>query len=71
MKLIKIDRFRSICFEEGSAPDRRTVRSWIDGGIVPGMVINGHAYVDLEKWEALSLTQGQQEIGDLILKVIG
>ena len=52
MKLITVDRFRGEFFEKGSAPDPRTVRSWIDQGIVPGRVLGKKAYVDKEALEA-------------------
>ncbi|MBU2805876.1 hypothetical protein HF668_12125 [Acidithiobacillus ferridurans] len=71
MKLMKLDRFRKVYFEESSAPDLRTIRGWIENGAIPGVVLNGSAYyIDQEKWESLMIANGDQEIDALIGKVL-
>lgn len=77
MKLIKVDRFRQIYFGPESAPDARTVRSWVENGDIPGVVINGRVYVDQERWEfAAFFPQHSQfdadytDVADLVAKVL-
>jgi hypothetical protein len=38
-------------FAEGSKPDARTVRSWVQRKIVPGEIIGTRTYVDAERYE--------------------
>ncbi|PKY11813.1 hypothetical protein B1757_02295 [Acidithiobacillus marinus] len=71
MKLIKADRFRETCFEEGSAPDMRTVHSWVKDRLVPGVIINGRTYIDLDKWESMVPNDNDNEFNELIARVIG
>lgn len=71
MKLMKLDRFRKVYFEEHSAPDPRTIRGWIESGTVPGVVLNGSAYyIDQDRWESLMMANGNQEINELVRKVL-
>jgi hypothetical protein len=70
MKLMKIDRFRSSFFEPGSAPDPRTVLSWVKSGAVPGKVIGGRCFIDAEKWEAQFVSGADSEIIGLVSKVL-
>lgn len=71
---MKIDRFRQVYFEPESTPDSRTVRNWIENGDVPGVVINGRTYVDLDRWESSSFAhqhgQFDPDVADLIAKVL-
>ncbi len=71
MKLIKADRFRDTCFEAGSVPDMRTVHSWVKDGLIPGVIINGRAYIDLDKWDSMVPTNNDHEFNELISRVIG
>ncbi|MDA8119734.1 MAG: hypothetical protein M0Z85_06725 [Gammaproteobacteria bacterium] len=72
MKLMTVTRFRQIYFDSESAPDARTVRSWIENGDIPGMVIKGRVYVDQDRWESAPFSHQQfdPEVADLIAKVL-
>ncbi|MGC9216516.1 hypothetical protein [Acidithiobacillus sp.] len=71
MKLMRLDRFRKLYFEKSSAPDPRTIRGWIESWAIPGVMINDSAYyIDQEKWEALMIANGDQEIDTLIGKAL-
>lgn len=37
-------------FTPESCPDKRTVRSWVRNGHIPGRVIGGGVYVDEAAW---------------------
>jgi len=56
MTLITVERFIEVAFEEGSRPDPRTVRAWIDSAAVRGRKIRPRGkkrasyYVDLDAW---------------------
>ncbi|WP_018935693.1 MULTISPECIES: hypothetical protein [unclassified Thioalkalivibrio] len=52
MKLITVDQFRQRYFDQESQPQRRTVRSWIDAGEVPGKIVGKLYYVDEDAWLA-------------------
>lgn len=54
MRLITVDQFRERFFAPGSQPDRRTVRSWIESGQIPGRIVGQRYYVDEEAWMAES-----------------
>lgn len=51
MRLQKATLWAETYFEEGSRPDPRTARRWVEEQVVPGRMINGVAYVDLAEWE--------------------
>lgn len=51
MRLQKATAWAATYFAEGSRPDPRTARRWVAEQIVPGRIINGVAYVDLDEWE--------------------
>ncbi len=51
MKLISVNAFRKLFFLEGSEPDPRTVRNWVDTGTLPGRSIGSSYYVDVEAFE--------------------
>lgn len=50
MRLATIEQFRQDCFAEGSAPDPRTVRRWIDDGVIDGKRVGSTYYVDLDSF---------------------
>lgn len=60
MRLINPAQFAEQYFDPRSAPDLRTIRSWVEKGIVPGRVIDTGArkqvFVDAEAWEEKPLT---------------
>lgn len=66
MRLQKATTWAETYFEEGSRPDPRTARGWIEKQIVPGRMINGVAYVDLDEWEQQPCTGNP--LADKILK---
>ena len=51
MRLMSIEQFRTQYFEPNSRPDGRTVRSWIDDGLLRGKNIGRRYYVDQDAWE--------------------
>lgn len=51
MRLITPNQYREMLFAEGSAPCLRTVRAQIRTGKLPGQVIGGLYYVDLDEFE--------------------
>jgi len=51
MKLIRAETFAARYFDEGDKPDPRTVRSWVQNGVVKGRVVGTITYVDAETWE--------------------
>jgi len=50
VRLATIEQFRRGCFAEGSAPDPRTVKRWIDNGEIDGKRVRGTYYVDLDSF---------------------
>lgn len=70
MKLIKLDRFRRMYFEAGSAPDSRTIKSWIEKGAIPGVVINGRVFVDQERWEGTWRGNIDSDVSSLMERVL-
>lgn len=48
MRLVCIAEFRQRYFDPGSAPSTRTVKRWIDTGVVPGCQIGRIYYVDVD-----------------------
>lgn len=64
MKLATVPEFRARCFTEESRPDPRTVRRWVREGEIPGRVIGGITYVDLDAW---ANTTGN-ELADRVLR---
>lgn len=65
LRLITPSEFAARYFEEGSAPDARTIRTWIEQGIVPGRVIGKLYYVDAGGFERAGSTGN--DLADLIL----
>lgn len=55
MRLMRPQKFQSEYFAKGDAPDTRTIRSWVQLGILPGRIINtgqrNQVYVDADAWE--------------------
>lgn len=64
MQLMKPAEFQKKYFEEGSAPDLKTIRSDIDKCDLPGKVIGNRYYVDAEAFEKESTTH------DLVTQVM-
>lgn len=63
MRLAGIDEYRRLFFTPDSAPATSTVRAQIATGKIPGQIVAGHYYVDLDALEAqmkLSATLEQQ-----------
>ena len=60
MKLIGPPEFARRYFAEGCAPDLRTIRSWVEKGIVPGRILDTGArkqvFIDAEAWEGTPMT---------------
>ena len=51
MRLIKASVFATRYFDPDCAPDKRTVRAWVEKGTVQGKIIEPHIYVDADEWE--------------------
>lgn len=51
LRLMTVADFVNSYFSPESAPDARTVRTWIDEGAVPGRVIGRFYYVDAAAFE--------------------
>lgn len=50
-KLMKASLWCKREFDEGSQPDNRTVKKWINNGLIKGRIIDGAAYVfSSERW---------------------
>ncbi|MBK5942756.1 hypothetical protein [Halorhodospira halophila] len=64
MRLITVDQFRQRYFADGSRPDRRTVRSWIESGEIPGRAVGKRHYVDEEAW----LADSEHELVEHVLR---
>jgi hypothetical protein len=56
-------------FSEGSRPDLRTVRGWVDDGIIVGRVIGRNVYIDINRFEGTPTTGN--ELADRILSQHG
>ncbi len=50
-RLKKGSKFRYEHFDSGSEPDLRTIRAWVIDGRLPGRIINGHPYIDMDRYE--------------------
>jgi hypothetical protein len=48
MRLIKLSAFRQTYFEPGSAPTVRTLHADYEAGDLPGVMLGGRLYVDLD-----------------------
>lgn len=51
MKLIRAETFAKRYFAAEDQPDKRTVRTWVENGTVPGRIVGVMTYVDAEAWE--------------------
>ena len=51
MRLMSAKRFAAKYFDEGEGPDKRTVKAWVEKGIIAGRMVGTHAYVDADAWE--------------------
>ena len=69
LKLMKGTVWAQTYFDESSVPDKRTVHSWVEREVVPGKIINGVAYVFVNKWESMLLSK-DSEVVDMISKVL-
>lgn len=50
MKQISINEFRRVRYNPGSAPDPRTIRKWIDSGVIlGGRKSTGKYYVEIDE----------------------
>lgn len=50
-KLMKASKWSIREFEKGSIPDTRTIKRWIEDGILKGKVVDGYVWVSSsEKW---------------------
>lgn len=50
-KLMKASKWGAREFEKDSIPDNRTIRSWIDKGLLMGKIVDGTIFVcESEKW---------------------
>ena len=45
MKLMKARRWAEREFAEGSEPDIKTIRKWVESGEIAGKIIGGNVYV--------------------------
>ena len=48
MRLVKAGQWTSETFGVGSRPKKNIVLEWIREGVVPGRIIDGQPYVDVE-----------------------
>lgn len=69
LKLMKGTEWAKTYFDESSVPDKRTVHAWVKNEIVPGRIINGVAYVFVNKWESMILSK-DSDVADMISKVL-
>lgn len=46
--LMSISEYRATNFTEKSAPDARTIKKWIDNYELPGKIIGGKYFVEIE-----------------------
>lgn len=51
MRLLLATKWAERYFDTASRPDPRTARKWVEIHEVPGRIINGVAYVDLDQWD--------------------
>ncbi|GBO49500.1 hypothetical protein MFFDBJGM_02517 [Pectobacterium versatile] len=50
-KLMKASKWGKREFEVGSEPDTRTIKRWIENGLLRGRIVDGSAWVcSSEKW---------------------
>ena len=64
MRLIRAETFAQRYFAPEDQPDKRTVRTWVENGTVPGRIVGVMTYVDAEAWEKST----GNAIADRILK---
>ena len=60
MRLAKLSEFRTLFYTPGSAPCLKTLRAQI-GEIPGGTVMQGHYYVDLDKFDEATRLRGALE----------
>lgn len=60
-KLMKISQYREENFVKGSAPTLRSIRSWIDDGLLKGKILGKQYFVEIE---------AQEPVNDLVNKVL-
>lgn len=53
MKLMKATEFRRKYYSDSTRPSRSTVYRWINNGTLPGLVLEGSYYVDIEAFEKM------------------
>ena len=62
MKLKKATIWARNWFEEGSVPASDTVKKWIEAHSVPGVIIDGIAYVDEAAWLELVCSNDEKSV---------
>lgn len=71
MRLISPQTFAKRYFDEADTPDERTIRSWVELGVITGKLINTgrrkQVYIDADAWER---TTGNK-LADEVLKKLG
>ncbi len=48
--LVKAEQWIAETFVEGSQPDIRRVKRWIDKGVIVGTIIDSRAYIDADEF---------------------
>ncbi|MFA9209430.1 MAG: hypothetical protein ACEQSN_14730 [Yersinia sp. (in: enterobacteria)] len=56
MKLMKARRWAEREFAEGSEPDIKTIRKWVESGEIAGRIIGGNVYVYEYQFAGLSVS---------------
>lgn len=67
MSLIKGTLFIRDRFEKGSRPSLAKLYQWIDSGDVPGVILNGTAYVDITQFDLKCATPKAQQLRDEVI----
>ena len=60
MALLTATNFRKKYFAPGSGPDSRTIKSWIEKGLVAGRIVGTNLYIDEDKWESEPLVSADK-----------
>ena len=71
MRLVKAGSWAREYFAAGSRPKRDTVIIWIREGAVPGRIIGGYPYVDVEAFELLPVEAEAPARPDAELDLLG
>ena len=62
-KLMKASQWGRREFSNGSIPDNRTIKRWVENGLLMGRIVDGSVFVcETEKWGVDSMEIGRAHV---------